>query len=157
MRAEVRRLFARGTPYALLLVSGATLALISPRHLVAQVAVGDSVTAGDVIVPVAGLEPAIYDDGGRRDPFDPLTVEGSVNAEPRFETLRLTGVFLGAPGNSLVVLEDPSRLGHFMRVGERIAGARLIQIMPDAAVFEVEEYGTARREVLRLERSEEIP
>lgn len=157
MRADARRLLARGTTCALLIAGGATVALLLPSRLDAQIAVGDSVTAGAVIVPVAGLQPAIYDDGGRRDPFQPLTIAGSVDSGPRFETLRLTGVFLGAPGNSLVVLEDPSRLGHFMRVGESIAGARLIQIMPDAAVFEVEEYGTARREVLRLERSEERP
>jgi hypothetical protein len=157
MRADPRRLLARGTTCAFLLAGGATVALLFPSPLDAQIAVGDSVTAGDVIVPVSGLQPAIYDDGGRRDPFEPLTIAGSMDSGPRFETLRLTGVFLGAPGNSLVVLEDPSRLGHFLRVGESIAGARLIQIMPDAAVFEVEEYGTARREVLRLERSEEMP
>jgi hypothetical protein len=56
-----------------------------------------------------------------------------------------------------VVLEDPTRRGHFQRVGERIGGARLVQIQPQSAVFEVEEYGTVRREVLRLERSEETP
>ena len=156
MRADLGRLPARGTWLALVL-GGTALALFFPPRLHAQVAIGDSVTAGEVIEPMAGLQPAIYDDGGRRDPFNPLTIAGSIDSGPRFETLRLTGVFLGAPGNSLVVLEDPSRLGHFMRVGETIAGARLIQIMPDAAVFEVEEYGTARREVLRLERSEEMP
>jgi hypothetical protein len=102
------------------------------------------------------LEPAIYDGGARRDPFDPLTV-ASDETGPRFETLRLTGIFLGAPGNSLVVLEDPTRRGHFLRQGEEIAGARLIQIDPESAVFDVEEYGAVRREVLRLERSEERP
>lgn len=145
MRADVGRLLACAT----------TAALISlPAHLRAQVAVGDSVTS---VVSATALEPAIYDGGGRRDPFDPLTVEGAIDTGPRFETLRLTGVFLGSPGNSLVVLEDPTRRGHFLRVGEQISGARLIQILPEAAVFEVEEYGTARREVLRLERSEEKP
>ncbi|HEY7470759.1 MAG TPA: hypothetical protein VIE68_00260 [Gemmatimonadota bacterium] len=148
MRAEARCLLAGAACAALAL---------APARLRAQVAVGDSVTAGEGIVPATALAPAFYDAGGRRDPFDPLTIEGSIDSEPRFETLRLTGVFLGAPGNSLVVLEDPSRRGHFLRVGDRIGGARLIQIMPDAAVFEVEEYGTARREVLRLERSEERP
>jgi hypothetical protein len=138
-----------------LLACAATAALtFVPAHLGAQVAVGDSVTS---VVSATALEPAIYDGGGRRDPFDPLTVEGAIDTGPRFETLRLTGVFLGSPGNSLVVLEDPTRRGHFLRVGEQISGARLIQILPEAAVFEVEEYGTARREVLRLERSEEKP
>lgn len=133
------------------------LLLLAPAHLRAQgVAVGDSVTAG-VVVPVALLEPAIYDGEARRDPFDPLTLAGDMESGPRFETLRLTGVFLGSPGNSLVVLEDPTRRGHFLRVGERIGDAQLIQILPESAVFNVEEYGTARREVLRLERNEETP
>jgi hypothetical protein len=148
MRADARRLLVGA--------AGAALAL-APTPIRAQVAIGDSVTAGDVIVPATALAPAFYDAGGRRDPFEPLTTDGAIDSGPRFEALRLTGVFLGAPGNSLVVLEDPSRRGHFLRVGDRIGGARLIQIMPDAAVFEVEEYGTARREVLRLERSEERP
>ena len=97
------------------------------------------------------------DGEGRRDPFDPLTLESSPEAGPRFEVLRLTGVFLGSPGNSLIVLEDPTRRGHFLRVGESIGEARLVQIQPQSAVFDVEEYGTVRREVLRLERSEEKP
>ena len=116
-----------------------------------------SIQPKPAVVPFTALEPAIYDTGGRRDPFDPLTVGGDIDTGPRFETLRLTGVFLGAPGNSLVVLEDPTRRGHFLRVGERLGQARLIQIMPDGAAFEVEEYGIGRREVLRLERSEENP
>jgi hypothetical protein len=130
------------------------MGLLVPTLLGAQVVVGDSVTA---IVPSSALAPAIYDGEGRRDPFDPLTLENSPATGPRFEALRLTGVFLGAPGNSLVVLEDPTRRGHFLRVGERIGEARLVQIQPQSAVFEVEEYGTVRREVLRLERSEEKP
>jgi len=147
MRADPRRLVARGSAVALLAL---------PATLGAQeVAAPDTVTIE--VAPAIALEPAIYDGGARRDPFDPLTIESGGDSAPRFEVLRLTGVFLGAPGNSLVVLEDPTRRGHFLRLGEEIAGARLIQILPEAAVFEVEEYGTVRREVLRLERNEEKP
>jgi hypothetical protein len=145
MRADARVLVAGGATAVCLLV---------PALVGAQVVVGDSVTA---FVPTSALSPAIYDGEGRRDPFDPLTLESSPESGPRFETLRLTGVFLGSPGNSLAVLEDPTRRGHFLRVGERIGEARLVQIQPQSAVFEVEEYGTVRREVLRLERSEEKP
>jgi hypothetical protein len=131
--------------------------LLAPAHLGAQeVGVGDSVTTL-AIVPTTTLQPAFYDGEARRDPFDPLTLAGELDSGPRFETLRLTGVFLGSPGNSLVVLEDPTRRGHFLRVGERLGEARLVQILPESAVFDVEEYGTARREVLRLERNEENP
>lgn len=150
MRADVVRLLTTAATVT------AGLLVLAPAHLGAQVVVGDSVTAG-VVIPVTMLESAIYDGEARRDPFDPLTIEGDLESGPRFETLRLTGVFLGSPGNSLAVLEDPTRRGHFLRVGERIGDARLIQILPESAVFDVEEYGTARREVLRLERSEEKP
>jgi hypothetical protein len=145
MRADARRLAAA--------CAAAVLCLV-PSIVGAQVVVGDSVTA---FVPGSALVPAIYDGEARRDPFDPLTLENSPETGPRFEALRLTGVFLGSPGNSLVVLEDPTRRGHFLRAGERIGDARLVQIQPQSAVFEVEEYGTVRREVLRLERSEEKP
>lgn len=145
MRADARRLAAGCAVAALCLV---------PSIVGAQVVVGDSVTA---FVPGSTLAPAIYDGEARRDPFDPLTLESSPETGPRFEALRLTGVFLGSAGNSLVVLEDPTRRGHFLRVGERIGEARLVQIQPQSAVFDVEEYGTVRREVLRLERSEEKP
>lgn len=136
------------------LAGAAALCLLASAAADAQVVVGDSVTS---FVPASALAPAIYDGGARRDPFDPLTLENSPETGPRFEALRLTGVFLGSPGNSLVVLEDPTRRGHFLRVGERIGEARLVQIQPESAVFEVEEYGTVRREILRLERSEEKP
>lgn len=145
MRADPRRIVVGGA---------AVLCLFLPARADAQVMVGDSVTA---FVPASALAPAIYDGEARRDPFDPLTLESSPEAGPRFEALRLTGVFLGSPGNSLVVLEDPTRRGHFLRVGESIGTARLVQIQPQSAVFDVEEYGTVRREVLRLERSEETP
>ena len=138
----------------LALAGAVALGLLAPVLAHAQVVVGDSVTS---FVPASALAPAIYDAGARRDPFDPLTLENSPETGPRFEALRLTGIFMGSPGNSLVVLEDPTRRGHFLRVGKRIGEARLVQIEPQSAVFEVEEYGTVRREVLRLERSEERP
>lgn len=108
--------------------------------------------------PVAISGTAVYGVGEQRDPFVPLFVELEPSADgPRFDTLRLTGVFLGSPGHSLVVLEDPARRGHFVRVGERIGAAVLIEIRPRSAVFEIREYGAVRRQVLELERSEESP
>lgn len=101
------------------------------------------------------FESVRYQDIALRDPFIPLN-DDRIDSEagPRFEDLTLTGVFVGTPGNSLVVLEDRSRRGHFLRIGESIGGAHLIEILPDAAVFEIREYGAARREILRLERHE---
>lgn len=103
------------------------------------------------------LGSASYDLIEPRDPFLPLTGEEAPGTGPRFEQLTLTGIFEGAPGRSLVVLEDPSQRGWFVRVGEEIADARLIEIRSDAAVFDVREYGAVRREILRLERIEESP
>ena len=97
-----------------------------------------------------------YDPGGRRDPFAPLYAESvEANGAPRFEVLKLTGVFQGRGANSLVVLEDPSHRGYFVRLGQEIGTARLVEILPQAAVFEVTDYGASRRVVLRLERPEE--
>jgi hypothetical protein len=44
-------------------------------------------------------------------------------------------------------------------VGESLGQARLLAILPQAAVFEVDEYGTMRRDTLELEpdRSEPVP
>ena len=118
-----------------------------------QAVAGQQVTvpAGPDIVRI---EPASYHDHGRRDPFVPLTSGADPGEGPRFETLRLTGIFLGSPGNSLVVLEDPMRRGHFARVGEKIGNARLLAIHSESADFEVDDYGSVRRESLRLERAD---
>jgi hypothetical protein len=114
---------------------------------------------GQQTTPPEGLdlvrvEPASYHDHGRRDPFVPLTSGADPGEGPRFETLRLTGIFLGAPGHSLVVLEDPMRRGHFARVGEKIGNARLLAIHSESADFEVDDYGSVRRESLRLDRAD---
>ena len=115
---------------------------------------------GARVIPPVPLTPATYV-AESRDPFEPLLggSEGEETRPPRLDQLVLTGVFRGAPGNSLVVLEDPARRGHFLRVGESLGQARLLAILPRAAVFEVDEYGIARRDTLRLEtdRSEPTP
>ncbi|MGH2690556.1 MAG: hypothetical protein ACRDKW_17365, partial [Actinomycetota bacterium] len=101
--------------------------------------------------PLAPI-PAAYVSDGRRDPFLPLTGihSGKEDGAPRLEQLELTGVFRGGPGNSLAVLEDHARRGHFVRVGETLGNARLLEILSDAAVFEVDDYGIVRRDTLRL-------
>jgi hypothetical protein len=104
------------------------------------------------LAPPVSLAPAAYVAEGR-DPFQPLigASEGDEGRPPRLDQLVLTGIFQGAPGNSLVVLEDPARRGHFLRAGESLGHARLLAILPDAAVFEVDDYGIVRRDTLRLE------
>ena len=139
----------------LLLAAG--LLMILPGALRAQ-GEGDSLEI--LPMPVVSTGTAVYDEGGRRDPFVPLTARlaGDTEEGPRFDSLRLTGVFLGTPGSSLVVLEDPAKRGYFLRVGERIGNAVLIEIRPRSAVFEIREYGAVRRQILELlERSEGTP
>lgn len=115
----------------------------------------------EIVIPapdptIGGI--ARYDGGGRRDPFVPLLDEsGGGMSGPRLEQLKLTGIFMGSGANSLVVLEDPTHRGHFVRLGQPIGSARLVEILPQAAVFEVNEYGASRRVILRLARTEERP
>lgn len=153
----------RADRHALMLVLGLASALLGggAGSLRAQSVQGqgipDSVT---VIAPAPSLVTfgvASYDAAGQRDPFVPLTAASATQIGPQFSRMRLTGVFVGAGGNSLAVLEDPAKRGHFVRVGQQVGNARLIEIRPDAAVFEIREYGAVRREVLRLERSVETP
>ena len=138
--------------WKLLAATALSLALAAPA---AGQEEPEVVVAPEVSPP--GMGTASYDGAARRDPFVPLTAELGESEGPRFDSLRLTGVFLGTPGNSLVVLEDPARRGHFLRVGQSIGNARLIEIRPQSAVFQITEYGTTRRKVLELERTEEQP
>jgi hypothetical protein len=137
---------------------GRTLALVVGWLALAGPARSQDLDGARVIPPVP-LTPATYVAEGR-DPFEPfLGGEGDETRPPRLDQLVLTGIFQGAPGNSLVVLEDPARRGHFLRVGESLGQARLLAILPQAAVFEVDEYGTLRRDTLSLEadRAEPAP
>jgi hypothetical protein len=120
----------------------------------------DEPTSPQVVIPPGTVTSvtsvAHYDGGGRRDPFVPLYGDAVGGASgPRFETMELTGIFLGSGANSLVVLEDPTHRGYFVRLGQQIGSARLVEIMPQAAVFEVREYGASRRIVLQLESTQE--
>lgn len=114
--------------------------------------------APQVVIPGPAVRSyAQYDPSGRRDPFEPMyskRAEGEQTG-PRFDSLTLTGIFLGSGPNSLAVLEDLTHRGYFVRLGQQIGNARLVEILPQAAVFEVTEYGASRRVVLRLERTEE--
>ncbi len=142
----------RSIPLAMFLVV-ALASLASAQLPAPEAAPADSVSAtGPEDMAYAA---AHYSEYGR-DPFQPLTGKNKrAGAGPRFEDLALTGVFLGHGGNSLVVLEDPTGRGYFTHLGETIGDARLVQILPESALFEVSEYGAVRHEELRLERSEE--
>ncbi len=139
------------------LLSAALVVLLA---VAAPLRAQDEPTSPQVVVPpgtvVSTGTVAHYDPAGRRDPFEPLyAAAADPSGGPRFEALKLTGVFLGTGNNSLAVLEDPSHRGYFVRLGQQIGNARLVEMLPQAAVFEVSDYGASRRVVLRLERTEE--
>jgi len=132
----------------------AALLLLAPAEAVRA----QEEPAPQVVIPGPTVRSyAQYEPGGRRDPFEPMFSERAADedAGPRFDSLTLTGIFLGSGANSLAVLEDLTHRGYFVRLGQQIGNARLVEILPQAAVFEVSEYGASRRVVLRLERTEE--
>ena len=134
----------------LVLLSG--LLIHAPSALAQDAGIDAPIPDGEV------FDVATYTESARRDPFLALTTEAWREATgPRFEELSLTGVFQGSAQTSLVLIEDSYRTGHFIHIGEQIGDARLVEILPEAAVFDVMEFGVVRREVLRLERPEEMP
>jgi hypothetical protein len=97
-----------------------------------------------------------YDGAGRRDPFKPLLDLDSDLQGPRFEELVLTGIFKGDDGDGMVVVED-ARKGYFLKRGDVVGKATLVDFDDEQAVFDVRDYGISRRETLKLQRPEETP
>lgn len=77
--------------------------------------------------------------GELRDPTEPYgfrsqTVDPTTLLAPTFDanSLQLSGIFIGPDGNSAVVN------GRRLRIGEQIAGARLVTIEPQAIELDLE-------------------
>ncbi len=98
-----------------------------------------------------------YDAADRRDPFKPLMDVDSDLEGPRFDELELTGIFTGDEGDGMVVVEDARRKGYFLKRGDLVGKATLVDIGADQATFDVRDYGISRRETLKLQRPEETP
>jgi hypothetical protein len=71
-------------------------------------------------------------------------------------SLILTGI-LWNEQQSMIIMEDRRGMGYPMRVGDRLAGARLVAIREDAAVFRVVEFGEIHSVVKELFMAEERP
>jgi hypothetical protein len=84
-----------------------------------------------------------------QDPFQPLLREGERMEGLSLNTLILTGIMWDNQ-NSMVVMEDSRGKGYSMRVGDRLAGAKLVAIRKDAAVFRVVEFGEVHSVVKEL-------
>lgn len=90
----------------------------------------------------------VYNGGGRRDPFEPLTGENQMG--PRFEELELQGIiYSSAPGQSVALLTAQERV-HRVRVGDVVGNSRVIEISPTRVVMAVENFGSIRQEILEM-------
>jgi hypothetical protein len=92
--------------------------------------------------------------GAPRDPFASLLNEGS--SQITVADLRLVSVIYDARGGRsvAVVREKNNPRPHRLRRGDTLGRLRVIQIRPYEVVFQVEEFGFERQEVLTLSRPE---
>jgi hypothetical protein len=92
--------------------------------------------------------------GAARDPFASLLTDAS--AQTSINDLRLVSVLYDPRGGrSIAVIRDKNRASpHRLRVGQSIGRLRVIQIRPYEVVFQLEEFGFERQEVLTLTRPE---
>jgi len=92
----------------------------------------------------------------KHDPFQPLIAEGEEGGGISLSTLVLTGI-LWNNQQSVAVMEDSRGMGYPLRVGDSIAGAKLVAIRRDAVVFRVRQYGEIHSVVKELVVEKEKP
>jgi Tfp pilus assembly protein PilP len=96
----------------------------------------------------------VYPSDGRRSPFAPLVGEG-VESGPVFDDLDLVGIIFGGPAGSVAtVIDRATEKRYRVRRGDIVGDARVVEIQPDAVVFQVTEFGVTRSETLALRRNE---
>lgn len=93
--------------------------------------------------------------GGERDPFQ--TLVSSSDVRPTLADLRLTSVIYDPRyGRSVaVVREEPGDKIHRLKRGDVVGRLRVLQIRQYEVVFQIEEFGFERQEVLSLQRQAE--
>lgn len=108
----------------------------------------------DTIVPLEYFREVYRYSGGSRDPFQSLVTSSDVR--PTIADLRLVGIAYDARyGNSVaIVREEGNPVSHRLRRGSVIGRLRVIQIRPYEVVFQIEEFGFERQQVLTLHRTE---
>ncbi len=104
-------------------------------------------------VPITYMREVYNYQGAPRDPFASLN---SAAAATTFADLRLVSVLYDARGGrSVAVVRDRSHPTPLrLRRGDTVGRLRVIQIRPYEVVFQVEEFGFERQEVLTLQRPE---
>jgi len=93
--------------------------------------------------------------GGSRDPF--LTLISSSDVRPTINDLRLVSVIYDPRyGRSVaVVREEPGDIIHRLKRGDTVGRLHVLQIREYEVVFQIEEFGFERQEVLTLQRQAE--
>ncbi len=96
----------------------------------------------------------VYPTDSRRNPFQSLLELD--DAGPQFDDLDLAGVIFGGSAGSVATLIDRATEKRYrIRRGDVVGSARVIEIRPDAVVFQVTEFGVTRSETLRIRKEEE--
>lgn len=120
-------------------------------------AVQDSATAGQTSEQQAVYrrEKFVYPSDNRANPFVSL-IGPDVDSGPIFDDLDLMGIiFGGSAGSVATVIDRATEKRYRVRRGDLIGSARVVEIRPDAVVFQVTEFGVTRSETLRIRRGEE--
>ncbi len=96
-------------------------------------------TAGGVEV----IEPRTYDPRGRRDPF--LTPGPQPGSQPTAEMANLANLYyrgmMTVDGVPAALVEDAAGFGFSLKVGDAIAGGKVVQITPEELVISAPGYG----------------
>jgi len=108
----------------------------------------------DTTLPVEYRREVFRYSGGSRDPFESLLSSGDMG--PMMQDLRLVAITYDARyGNSVAVVRAANVVQPFrLRRGDTIGRMRVIQIRQYEVVFQIEEFGFERQEVLALRRPE---
>jgi hypothetical protein len=111
----------------------------------------------DTNVPLEYFREVFRYSGGPRDPFASLVQSSDVR--PTIEDLRLVSIaFDPRYGNSVaIVRETGNPVPHRLRRGSVIGRLHVIQIREREVVFQIEEFGFERQQVLTLSRPEVAP
>jgi hypothetical protein len=108
----------------------------------------------DTTLPVEYRREVFRYGGGSRDPFESLLTTGDMG--PMIGDLRVVGITFDARyGNSVAIVRAANTPHPYrLRRGDTIGRMRVIEIRQYEVVFQIEELGFERREVLTLRRSE---
>lgn len=109
-------------------------------------------TFDSTVVAIAYNREVYNYQGGPRDPFLSLLTDAS--AQMTINDLRVVSILYDPRGGrSVAVVRDKNSTSpHRLRVGESLGRLRVIQIRPYEVVFQIEEFGFERQEVLTLQR-----